>query len=153
MEEARVETPPAVPREEVISVAIAMDGTVCVATPLGTVIVELAAAGAARPEVVTSVQPDLASEPVELARYPLRGVLALALHAMRPRRRRRRWVALPVAARLPALLRRAQRLALAQFLRINFDALMLLAHAAGALRRVRLRRWPAPRPVFPIPAP
>ena len=153
MEETRVETSPAAPRDELISVGVAMDGTVCAATPLGTVIVELSGAGAARPEVITSVQPDLASEPVELARYPLRGVLALALHAMRQGRPRRRRAALPLAARLPALLRRAQRLALAQFLRINFDALLLLAHAARALRRAGIRRWPALRPACPVPAP
>jgi hypothetical protein len=137
----------------VICVAVAMNGTVCAATPLGTVVVELSGAAAGRPEVITSMQPDLASEPVELARYPLRRLLALALHAMRPRRRRRRRDILPIAARLPALLRRAQRLALAQFLRINFDTLMLLAHAAGAVRRARFRRWPALWPASPIPAP
>lgn len=151
--EETVETSPAAPRDELISVGVAMDGTVCAATPLGTVIVELSGAGAGRPEVITSVQPDLASGPIELARYPLRGVLALALHAMRQRRRRPRRAVLPIAARLPTLLRRAQRLALAQFLRINFDALMLLAHAARAWRRAGLRRWPALRPASPIPAP
>ena len=155
MEETRVEpspaAPPAHPPEPSIALAVALDGTVCAATPLGTVIVELAGAVMGRPEVVTSVQNDISSGPVELARYPLRSLLALVLHAMRTGRRRHR-DALPITARLPLQLRRAQRLAMAQFVRINFDALMLRAHTLGAVRAMRFRRWPAPWPAFPIRA-
>jgi hypothetical protein len=135
-----------------ISVGVALDGTVCAATSLGTVIVQLAGAAAGRPEIVTSMQADIASGPVELARYPLRGLLALVLRAMRARRRGRARDPLQIAAQIPRQLRRAQRLALAQFLGRNFDGLMLLAHAASAVRAPRFRRWPALLPAFPIRA-
>ena len=132
-----------------ISVGVALDGTVCAATPQGTVIVQLAGATAGRPEIVTSMQVDLASGPVELARYPLRALLALALYAMRARRRGRRRETWQIVAGLPRQLRRAQRLALSQFVGVNFDALMLAAHAASALRASRFRRWPALLRAFP----
>jgi hypothetical protein len=155
MEETRVEkssaAPAAQPGEPFTALAVALDGTVCAATPLGTVIVELAGAAFGRPEVVTSVQNGIASGPVELARYPVRSLLALVLHAMRTRRKRHRNT-LPITVRVPLQLRRAQRLAMAQFVRINFDTLMLMAHAVGMARATRFRRWPAPWPAFPIRA-
>ena len=114
------------------SVAVAADGTVCASTALGTLVVELSH-DSGRPEVITSVQADIASSPRELARYPLRSFLALVLRAMRTPRMRG-FERLASAMRVPQKLRRAQLLALAQFVRVNFDALMLLAHAPGRRR-------------------
>ncbi|MEJ6020739.1 hypothetical protein [Ramlibacter sp. PS4R-6] len=120
-------------REHPIPVGVAPDGTVSAATPEGTLVVELSRTRGGFPEVVTSVQMGLASSPREVARYPLRQFLALVLRATRAARRRGRARAVLVAAELPARLRKAQRLALAKFVRINFDSMMQIAHAR--------RRW------------
>jgi hypothetical protein len=120
-------------REDLISVGVAPDGTVSAATPEGTLVVELSRTRRGFPEIVTSVQRDLASSPREVARYPLRQFLALVLRAMRAARKRGRARAVIVAAELPARLRNAQRVALAKFVRVNFDSMMLVAHAR--------RRW------------
>src|SRR3569623_377736 len=115
--------------EPAIPVGVAPDGTVTAATPLGTLVIELSGAFGAEPEVVTSMQEHLASPPRELARYPLRRFLALVLRAFRSGRGRRRLNGLALASRIPLPLRRAQMFALAQFVRVNYKALMLIAHA------------------------
>ena len=120
-------------REEVISVGVAPDGTVSAATPEGTLVVELSRTRRGFPEVVTSLQQGLAGAPREVARYPLRQFLALVLRAMRAARKRGRARAFLVAAALPLRLRHAQRLAIQQFVRVNFDSMMLIAHGR--------RRW------------
>jgi hypothetical protein len=121
-----------------IAVGIAPDGSVSAATPLGTFTVELSPGSLDLPDVVTSVQPDIASSPREIARYPLRKFLAIFLRALRVARRRGRVDRLLPAAGLPGSLRQAQRVALAQFLRANFRLLMLIAHA----RPGQLALWP-----------
>ena len=98
---------------------------------MGTLVIELAGAASGRPEVVTSVQHDLASVPTEIARYPLRKFLALVLRAMRAARRHRRALPVRLKAAVPRALRRAQVFALAKFVRVNFEMLMLLAHGRG----------------------
>lgn len=115
--------------EPAFPVGVAPDGTVTAATPLGTLVIELCGAFGAAPEVVTSMQEHLASPPRELARYPLRHFLALVLRAFRSGPGRRRLNGLALASRVPQPLRVAQRVALAQFVRVNYRALMLLAHA------------------------
>jgi hypothetical protein len=132
---------PAVPGEttgEAIAFAVAADGTVSAATPLGTLVVELSGTAAGHPEVITSIQPDLRTTPRELGRYPLRNFLALFLRRMRAAGRRRPMKALRLGAGLPWQLQGAQRLALAQFMRINFDALVLIAHVCTGRHMVRL---------------
>jgi hypothetical protein len=120
------EAAPAAPGSR-IAVGIAPDGSVSAATPLGTFTVELSPGGDL-PDVVTSVQPDIASSPREIARYPLRKFLAMFLRALRVARRRGTVDRVLAAPQLPRSLRQAQRVALAQFLRANFGLLMLIAH-------------------------
>jgi hypothetical protein len=115
--------------ESRIAVGIAPDGSVSAATPLGTFTVELSPGSLDLPDVVTSVQHDIASSPREIARYPLRKFLAMFLRALRVARRRGAVDRVLPAPSLPRSLRQAQRVALAQFLRANFRVLMLLAHA------------------------
>jgi hypothetical protein len=119
--------------QQTIALGLAPDGTVSASTPEGTLVVELTRTRRGLPEVVTSVQEGLAGSPREVARYPLRKFLALVLRAMRATRKRGRARAVLVAAALPARLRHAQRIALQQFIRVNFDSMMQIAHAR--------RRW------------
>ena len=123
--------------QEAIPVGIAPDGTVSAATQEGTLVVELARSRWGLPEVITSVQAGLAGMPREVARYPLRQFLALVLRAMRAARKRGRARAFILVADLPARLRRAQRLALAKFVRVNFDRMMQMAHARKRWMPVR----------------
>jgi hypothetical protein len=123
--------------EPAIPMGVAPDGTVSAATPLGTLVIELAGAFGAEPEVVTSMQEHLASPPRELARYPLRHFLALVLRAWRSGRGRRRLNGLALASRVPRQLQRAQMFALVQFVRVNYAALMLIAHARRPHAHIR----------------
>jgi hypothetical protein len=112
-----------------IPLGIAPDGTLSASTPHGTLVIELSGAFGAEPEVVTSMQPDIASPPKVIARYPLRQFLARVLRAFRSGRGKRSFNALAVVPRVPGPLRRAMLFALVQFARVNYKRLMLIAHA------------------------
>jgi len=120
-----------------IPLGIAPDGTLSAATPHGTLVIELAGAYGAEPEVITSMQPDLASPPKIIARYPLRQFLARVLRAFRSGGGRRSFNALAVASRVPGPLRRAMLFALVQFARVNYKRLMMIAHARRPRAHVR----------------
>lgn len=125
---------------ESISVGVAPDGTVSAATHEGTLVVELSRSRWGLPDIITSVQAGLASSPREVARYPLRQFLALVLRATRAAQRRGKARAMLVAAALPRSLRQAQRIALQQFVRVNFDSMMQIAHARKRWMPVRALR-------------
>lgn len=112
-----------------MSIGVAPDGTVSAATPAGTLVVQLSGGPGGTADVVMSVQQGLAARPKELDRYRVRDLLAFVLRVTSPRRRSPRPQPLQLAARLPSRLHRAQQLALAQFVCINFEAMMIIAHA------------------------
>jgi hypothetical protein len=120
-----------------IPLGIAPDGTLSAATPHGTLVIELSGAFGAEPEVVTSMQHDLASTPRVIARYPLRQFLARVLRAFRSGGGRRTFNALAPASRIPGPLRRAMLFALVQFARVNFKRLMVIAHSRRPRAHVR----------------
>ncbi|HVZ44061.1 MAG TPA: hypothetical protein VHA82_09635 [Ramlibacter sp.] len=122
----------------IIPLAVSADGTVSASTQSGTLVVELRRRAGATPEIVTRLQQSLASRPAEVARYPLRTLLALALRAMRASRGTQPSPLTVSLQKVPRALQSAHAAALSKFLSLNFRKLLRIARAAHRPPR----RWP-----------